>query len=350
MKLLVTGSTGFLGSEVLPRLLSLGHTVYALSRETRYSGHKNLVYLQGSITSPISCPSVDAVVHMAALTSLREKDLSKMMYINRLGTENIAYFCLSHRIPLFYASTLFVSGDHSGTYSENDFDLGQGFKNAYERSKFETEKYLRAHPDLKTAIFRFGVLIGRYEDGVAQSFGAFYKALAAIVACHRFAEQKLSLPARDILEDALGLPRLALPIKITGDPKCPQAFTPVDFAASQFVSRINLGSLSKTYHIVPSQVPNNEDFAAAIRNAFKINGLEFRSTAVHTPISMMYNRLVKDFLPYGNNQPIFTTSLNSTLKVDQAYLERVINYWRQYESVQFAGINECERNSRTAPI
>ena len=43
-----------------------------------------------------------------------------------------------------YISTAYVAGEHRGVFREQDFDLGQRFRNAYEQSKFEAEQLVRA--------------------------------------------------------------------------------------------------------------------------------------------------------------------------------------------------------------
>ena len=347
MKLLVTGATGFLGSEVLPRLLERGHTVYALSREQRRSDNKNLVYIQGSITRCLpKIPALDAVLHMAALTSLRERDKSKMFRTNTLAAEHMAFYCASRQIPLFHVSTLYVCGDHKGLFTERDLNVKQGFKNLYEESKYEAERSLRANPDLQLTVFRPGILIGRYSDGHAASFGGFYRPLGAIIACHRFFERDLGFPPRERFEDALHIPRLNLPIKITGDPNSLTALTPIDWAAKSIVENLNPGSIGRTFHLVPQRQPRMRELVLAIRSALNISGIEVVEHARKDPLSLMYNRLVRDFTPYTRSQPTFTTSLGNCPFVNQSYLERVVAYWRKHSDPRNEDIREHQGHRR----
>src|SRR5438132_8506992 len=41
-------------------------------------------------------------------------------------------------------STAMVSGDRKGTFYEDDLEVGQRFRNAYERTKYEAERMVRA--------------------------------------------------------------------------------------------------------------------------------------------------------------------------------------------------------------
>ena len=72
MKILVTGGTGFLGARLIPKLVESGHTVFALTRSA--SSHDKLravgvTPIEGDLEGrgSLSLPSIDAVVHAAAL-------------------------------------------------------------------------------------------------------------------------------------------------------------------------------------------------------------------------------------------------------------------------------------------
>src|SRR5580700_9381918 len=72
MRILVTGGTGLLGGRLIRKLPGNGHQVFALTRSA--SSHAKLRALGASpvegdleSNSPLSLPTVDAVVHAAAL-------------------------------------------------------------------------------------------------------------------------------------------------------------------------------------------------------------------------------------------------------------------------------------------
>ncbi len=72
MRILVTGGTGFVGARMIPKLTESGHSVFALSRSAS-SDEKLRVLgatpIRGDLENPepLSLPSIDAVVHAAAL-------------------------------------------------------------------------------------------------------------------------------------------------------------------------------------------------------------------------------------------------------------------------------------------
>lgn len=71
MRILVTGGTGFLGARLIPKLVERGHELFALTRSA--SSHEALRSLGATPVAgnleegtPLSLPSLDAVVHAAA--------------------------------------------------------------------------------------------------------------------------------------------------------------------------------------------------------------------------------------------------------------------------------------------
>lgn len=322
-----------LGSELLPRLLSHGHEVYALVRKIPPFQHPHLHYLQGDIKKyqfgiGKFYGIVDTVIHLAAVTSLRSKEVETT---NLPGVKNVVSFCLENKISkLYYASTLYVAGRHQGIFSEDNFDVGQTFKNPYEESKYQAELFLRSNPLLNITIFRPGILIGRYEDGKSSTFQGFYRPLRAIYATHAFAERSLGFPKREILESRIGLPPLTLPVRIYGEEDSTLALTPVDWAADTMLELIeDSNPLKQCYHLCPSVLPTNRQISSSVCEALHIQGLHTGPGPTRNPLDLFYNRLIKDFSEYLHSQPVFETSVGQTCPpVNTSYLTRVITYWR----------------------
>jgi thioester reductase-like protein len=74
-----------------------------------------------------------------------------------------------------YVSTAFVSGSHPGWFGEHDLDIGQRFRNSYERSKFEAERLLRrsAH-DVPVTVVRPSIVVGHSQSGATSAFNVVY--------------------------------------------------------------------------------------------------------------------------------------------------------------------------------
>ena len=106
MKILVSGCTGFIGSNLVPELQKLGHDVEGISRKPVNSDHKiHTVDLRfNHLTEKIRTTNFDAIIHLAADTN--EKDLPSMLNENVVTTLNILEFAREKNIKKF----VFVSG------------------------------------------------------------------------------------------------------------------------------------------------------------------------------------------------------------------------------------------------
>jgi dihydroflavonol-4-reductase len=96
MKVLVTGATGFLGSEIVRRLEAEGHAARVLVRKTsKLDGLRGLDVekVEGDILDRASIDralaGVDAVIHTAGCVSARPRDRELIYRVNVDGTRNV---------------------------------------------------------------------------------------------------------------------------------------------------------------------------------------------------------------------------------------------------------------------
>jgi long-chain acyl-CoA synthetase len=173
MTLLLTGATGFVGMELLARLVNApaacatpvvaliraeddAHATRRLHETLSVFGAvepyaQRVTAVAGDLErpglgiDPRLARSVSEIVHGAASVSF-ELGLDRSRAINVEGTRRVLAFAA--RCPrlrrLTYVSTAYVAGEHRGVFAEDDYDLGQRFRNPYERSKFEAEGLVRA--------------------------------------------------------------------------------------------------------------------------------------------------------------------------------------------------------------
>ncbi|MDP7205229.1 MAG: NAD-dependent epimerase/dehydratase family protein, partial [Pirellulaceae bacterium] len=103
MKVLVTGGAGYVGSVLIPQLLSSGHEVTVLDN-LRYGGqtllphfcHDGFAFVKGDVGDAETVRScvgeVDAVVHLAAIVGfpacLKYPEVAEMTNVQ--GTKNVA--------------------------------------------------------------------------------------------------------------------------------------------------------------------------------------------------------------------------------------------------------------------
>ena len=208
---LLTGATGFVGTELLDRLLERGdRPVYALVRAAdddaaaeRLPAHARLYVLAGDIEQPglgLSDASrarladeVTTVVHCAASVSF-DLSLEESRRVNVDGTRNVLELAKScPRLErLTYVSTAYVAGEPRGLFREDQLDVGQRFRNPYERSKFEAERMLRERANgLPLQVLRPSIIVGDSRTGRTSSFNVLYGPLKA------FARGRIpAIPAR----------------------------------------------------------------------------------------------------------------------------------------------------------
>ena len=209
---LLTGATGFVGMELLARYLErTDRHVYALvrgaddrtvaARVARTLGFlfgedhaygDRVIPVRGDITRTdldirdveVLAGRVSEIVHGAASVSL-ELGLEPSREINVEGTRRVLEFAERCQARgglrrISYISTAYVAGEHAGRFGEEDLDVGQRFRNAYEQSKFEAEQLVcgwRAR--LPITVLRPSIIVGERDSGWTASFNVLYWPLRA---------------------------------------------------------------------------------------------------------------------------------------------------------------------------
>ncbi len=253
---LLTGATGFLGGEVLARLLERDEgPVYALVRADSEEGaaarlesvvasllgsderSAKAIAVAGDITSPRLGMShrqrdrlaerVRRVIHCAASVSFT-LGLEESRSINVEGTRRVLDLAATSAArggidSFVHVSTAYVAGTHPGDFGEDDLDVGQGFRNPYERSKFEAELLVRQRAlELPIQIVRPSVVVGDSRSGWTPAFNVLYTPLRAFS-------------------------RGAYPL-IPARAEAPVDIVPVDFVADAILAVA--GQPGSTYHLV----------------------------------------------------------------------------------------------------
>jgi nucleoside-diphosphate-sugar epimerase len=186
-----TGFPGFLGSELLRRVLTrtddralclVQPKFRALAEErARSLGLADRVTLvEGDLTQAldhIDASDIRELWHLAAVYDLAvARDAG--MRVNVTGTHRV--LDLAERAPRFerlhYVSTCYVSGRYDGVFREEDLEKGQTFNNYYEETKqlAEIEVRQRMRRGLPATIYRPSVVVGDSATGVTQKFDGPY--------------------------------------------------------------------------------------------------------------------------------------------------------------------------------
>ncbi|MCE7007132.1 SDR family oxidoreductase [Kibdelosporangium philippinense] len=198
----VTGGTGFLGSRLISRLLTLPDcaAVYALVRPGSHTRFDKLartwdsgrvVPVTGDLAEPITAPlsGVDHVIHLGAIYDFTAyRAINEITNVN--GTGHVIEF--AGRIGakwLHHVSSVAVAGDYRGRFTERDFDLGQNLPSPYHSTKFEAEKLVRTQDKVPWRVYRPSAVVGDSRSGEMDKVDGPYYFLPAITRLSR-------LPAR----------------------------------------------------------------------------------------------------------------------------------------------------------
>lgn len=324
----ITGSTGLLGNYLLKGLLSKRSSkierIIALSRgrtqkEARerverlllkiYPDLRNkpdilslLEVVSGDITREnlgLSnetykklVKSITLIYHSAAMCEFKIP-LSFIREANVKGTKNVLELALTAKRggrfkQVHHISTVAVAGDRKGIFYEKNLDLGQGFNNTYEQSKFEAEKLVVEYRNkgLAISIYRPAIITGDCKTGYTNNFKMLYQPL------HLF--------------------NFELFKEIPADKNTRYSFCPVDYVAEAII-RIsfdrNLNDNS-TYHIVNPNTVTFGFFLNEAANYFKFRKPKFipKEEFCLEKFSPAQFGLIEPYAPYFNYKLRFDSS------------------------------------------
>lgn len=197
--ILLTGASGFLGGELLRRVLDqTDREVVAVVRRPLDVEHERLHLLFADLTddAPLPLPEqasdITTVIHCAASVSFT-LPLDEQREINVEGTRRVLE--LAAKLPnlerVQHVSTAYVAGMHEGEFGPDDLDRGQQFRNTYEQTKNEAEK-LAWDSGLPVQIIRPSIVVGDQRTGYTAAFNVLYPPMKA------YALNKLSVaPGRE---------------------------------------------------------------------------------------------------------------------------------------------------------
>ncbi len=161
MRILLTGGTGLLGTE----LLKLGVELIAPTR-------RELDITDGSaVAEYVNKLSPDVIIHAAAVTNNRdiEADPSDALDVNIKGTANLALACLGSGTRLVYVSSDYIYKGDRGNYSESDEVLPS---NLYAWTKLAGEAAVRAVADHLIIRTSFGASEFAYPAAFADKWSS----------------------------------------------------------------------------------------------------------------------------------------------------------------------------------
>ena len=168
MKILVTGGAGFVGTNLIKRLLSDGNNVISLDNySTGFKSNQidGCDYIEVDISDDsrrhkafdletFQLDEIDVIFHLAALARIQPsfKNPHEVFKVNTLGTENVLNCARKKNIPVVYAGSSSTHGDH--------------YANPYTFTKWQgellCEMYNKVY-NLPTAVTRFYNVYGPHQ-------------------------------------------------------------------------------------------------------------------------------------------------------------------------------------------
>ena len=311
--ILITGATGFLGSNIVKFLLKdKKNRLYLLVRKNNNKSpakrvkklfKKQAEAIEGDITKPnlgIS-PSnrkklisrLDAIYHSAALCEFGVP-LEPIRKINVHGAKNVLDFAMKCKKEgrlkhLSHISTVAVSGASGGTFYEDALDIGQRFSNTYERTKFEGEKLIVKYrkKGLSISVFRPSVITGDSKKGEVTNFQMLYQPL------HMFA--------------------LGLFDKIPANKALRYNLVPVDYVARAIclISTKDKNN-NRNYHLVNSTGISFDHFLKLASGyfGFKKPAIIDEKKFDYSTLKGYRRKLMDPYLPYLNHKKISFSAKN----------------------------------------
>lgn len=184
--ILITGATGFLGSELVHQLTAQNNKVRALKRNNSkipdlLKNNPLIEWFVADINEPEDLSeafeNITQVYHCAAFISFDPKDKAKLLKINIEGTSNVVNLCLEHNARLIHVSSIAALGDakKGAQITEKDFWEYSTNVHSYAISKYEGEMevWRGIAEGLNAVIVNPAVIIGK-NAGFTGS-GAIFK-------------------------------------------------------------------------------------------------------------------------------------------------------------------------------
>ncbi|RRR76595.1 MAG: NAD-dependent epimerase/dehydratase family protein [Candidatus Viridilinea halotolerans] len=177
MRVLITGSSGQIGTNLALRLLAEGHSVFGVDRRVNAWTNAFPTLLQ-DLAAPhrefqggiggAPYPPCDVVVHLAANAKVYELvEFPHRALENITLTFNVLEFCRAHNLPLIFSSSREVYGDiqrYLTAETSADFSYTES---PYSASKISGEALVYAYArcyGLNYLVFRFSNVYGRYDN------------------------------------------------------------------------------------------------------------------------------------------------------------------------------------------
>ncbi|MCL2418741.1 MAG: SDR family oxidoreductase [Conexibacteraceae bacterium] len=226
MAYFVTGSTGFIGSSLLPLLIERAAggsdadaDIYMLVRENSLPRLERRIdsWTAGSpaarahakpVTGDLREPRLG--LDESTLAMLREQDITGFFHlaavydmtagdeVNELanveGTVHALDVANAIGARVFHhVSSIAVAGTYRGVFTEDMFDVGQPLPHPYHRTKFESERLVREEATMPWRVYRPAIVVGDSRTGRIDKIDGPYYFFPLLKQAHRWIPDWLPL-------------------------------------------------------------------------------------------------------------------------------------------------------------
>jgi nucleoside-diphosphate-sugar epimerase len=178
-RVLITGSSGQIGTNLALRLQAAGHAVFGVDKRVN-TWTDRFPYLLQDLSAPYRefdggigsapYPPADVVVHLAANAKVHELVETPHRAMENLQlTFNVLEYCRANNVPLIFSSSREVYGDIHRYITEETHADFSFTESPYSASKIGGEaliySYARCY-GLRYLVFRFSNVYGRYDSDI----------------------------------------------------------------------------------------------------------------------------------------------------------------------------------------
>jgi len=177
--ILITGSSGQIGTNLALRLLDAGHQVFGIDKRLNTWTDRVITLLQ-DLAAPyrefaggiggVPYPRPDIVVHLAANAKVHELVQQPHRALENINlTFNVLEYCRHNQLPIIFSSSREVYGDIHRYITEEQHADFSFTESPYSASKVAGEALVYAYArcyELRYLVFRFSNVYGRYDNDI----------------------------------------------------------------------------------------------------------------------------------------------------------------------------------------
>ncbi|HRX82043.1 MAG TPA: SDR family oxidoreductase, partial [Pirellulaceae bacterium] len=225
------------------------------------------------------------MLHSAASLTFHSDGTGEPYRSNVGGTKNMLGLCQATGIrDLHYVSTAYVCGLRDDLCRESELDVGQGFRNDYERTKLEAETLVRQADFLdQLTVYRPAVISGDSKTGYTNTYHGLYLYLRLMA---------ILVPQQDLDEQGRRYTPIRLPM--TGDER--RNVVPIDWVSEVITHLLQTPQAhGKTFNLAPAKCLTPREIIDAGYKYFNSTGVQYVGDEAIDPTT--YNRFEAEFLP-----------------------------------------------------